>query len=147
MDTLRIARLRPDATLPTRKHPEDAGLDLYAVEPVTVAPHSFAIVPTGITIEIPQGLVGLIKPKGRNNHLMGAGVVDSGYQGEIFIKVANTTTRHITFLPGDSVGQLVLVPVFTPAVEEVSKEEIHNRKSARADSGGIVSEYKYQKPG
>lgn len=146
METLRIARLRPDATLPTRKHPEDAGLDIYAVEPVTIAPHSFAIVPTGITIEIPRGLVGLLKPKGRNNHLLGAGVVDAGYQGELLVKVANTSTRHMTFLPGDSIGQLILVPVFTPAVEEVSQEAIHAQKSERADSGGIVSEYQYQKP-
>lgn len=144
IDSLRIARLRPDATLPTRKHPEDAGLDIYAVDAVTIAPQSFAIIPTGITIEIPTGLVGLLKPKGRNNHLLGAGVVDAGYQGEILVKVANTTNRHMTFLPGDAIGQLVLIPVFTPAVLEVTPDEIHTKKTERSDSGGIVSELGYQ---
>lgn len=143
-DSLRIARLRPDATLPTRKHPEDAGLDIYAVEAVTIAPHSFAIISTGITVEIPRGLVGLLKPKGRNNHLLGAGVVDAGYQGEILVKVANTTARHMTFLPGDAIAQLILIPVFTPPVVEVTPDEIHPQKTARAGSGGIVSEFGYQ---
>ena len=37
MERIRIARLRPDATLPTRKHPADAGMDLYAAETLTIA--------------------------------------------------------------------------------------------------------------
>ena len=141
MQTIRIARLRPDAMLPTRKHPADAGLDVYAVEAVTVAPHSFAIVPTGITIEIPDGYVGLLKPKGRNNHLLGAGVVDAGYQGEILVKVANLTDQPVVFEPGDAVGQLVILPVLTPAVEEVEQAVIHTQKTTRGGAGGIVSQH------
>ena len=64
MERICIARLRPDARIPTRKHPADAGLDLYAVEAVTLAPHSVGIVPTGITLEIPAGVVALIKTQG-----------------------------------------------------------------------------------
>ena len=141
MQTIRIARLRPDAILPTRKHPADAGLDVYAVEAVTVAPHSFAIVPTGVTVEIPDGYVGLLKPKGRNNHLLGAGVVDAGYQGEILVKVANLTDQPVVFGPGDAVGQLVILPVLTPAVEEVEQAVIHTQKTTRGGAGGIVSQH------
>ncbi len=141
MQTIRIARLRPDAMLPTRKHPSDAGLDVYAVDAVTVAPRSFAIVPTGITIEIPDGYVGLLKPKGRNNHLLGAGVVDAGYQGEILVKVANLTDQPVVFEPGDAVGQLVILPVLTPAVEEVEQAVIHTQKTTRGGAGGIVSQH------
>jgi len=146
MDTLRIARLRPDARIPTRKHPSDAGLDLYAVEEVTLAPHAVGIVPTGITIEIPSGLVGLVKPKGRSNHLLGAGVVDAGYQGEILVKVVNPSPSPLTFHPGDAVGQLVLLPVLTPAVEEVGLDEIHTQASTRGGSGGIVDQHKKNTP-
>ena len=142
MEKLQIARLRPDAYLPTRKHAEDAGLDLYAVEVTRIPPFSFGIVPTGITVSIPAGLVGLLKPKGRSNHLLGAGVVDAGYQGEILIKVANPTAEELAFQPGDPVGQLVLMPVLTPALEEVSLEEIHRQRSARSGSGGIVDQHK-----
>ena len=45
-----------------------------------------------MTVEIPAGYVGLVKPKGRNDHLLGAGVVDAGYQGEILVKVVNPFT-------------------------------------------------------
>lgn len=141
MDKLRIARLRPDAFLPTRKHPEDAGLDFYAVESSVIAPFSFGIVPTGITLDIPAGMLGLLKPKGRSNHLLGAGVVDAGYQGEILIKVANPTAQELVFQPGDAVGQLLLLPVFTPAIDEISLDEIHNQRSARSGSGGIVDQH------
>ena len=141
MQTIRIARLRPNAILPTRKHPADAGLDVYAVESVTVVPHSFAIVPTGVTVEIPDGYVGLLKPKGRNNHLLGAGVVDAGYQGEILVKVANLSDQPLVFEPGDAVGQLVILPVLTPAVEEVGQAVIHRQKTTRGGAGGIVSQH------
>jgi dUTP pyrophosphatase len=141
MDTLRIARLRPDARIPTRKHPADAGIDLYAVEAVTLAPHAVGIVPTGITIEIPAGQVGLVKPKGRSDHLLGAGVVDAGYQGEILVKVVNPSSQPLAFQPGDAVGQLVLLPVLTPAVEEVSPGEIHHQATSRGGTGGIVEQH------
>jgi dUTP pyrophosphatase len=141
MDTLRIAKLRPDAYIPTRKHPADAGLDLYAVETVTLAPHAVGIVPTGITIEIPAGLVGLVKPKGRSNHLVGAGVVDAGYQGEILVKVVNPSPQPLIFQPGEAVGQLILLPVLTPAVAEVGAAEIHRQASSRGGTGGIVDQH------
>lgn len=142
MEKLQVARLRADARLPTRKHPEDAGLDLYAAEATRIAPFSFGIVPTGVTLHIPAGLVGLLKPKGGSNHLLGAGVVDAGYQGEILIKVANPTAEELVFQPGDPVGQLLLIPIVTPQVEELSLEEIHHQRSARSDSGGIVDQHR-----
>lgn len=141
MQTIKIARLRLDAVLPTRKHAADAGLDVYAVERVVVPAHQFAIVPTGITVEIPAGTVGLLKPKGRSNHLLGAGVVDAGYQGEILVKVANLTDEPLIFNPGDAVGQLVVLPVLTPAVEEISSDEIHSQRSTRGGTGGIVDQH------
>lgn len=141
METIRIARLRSDAALPTRKYPTDAGLDFYAVQQVEIAPHEFAIVPTGVTVAIPEGCVGLLKPKGRANHILGAGVVDAGYQGEILIKVANVTDRVLVFEKGDAVGQMVILPVLTPAVEEVDPAEIHAEKSSRGNTGGITSQH------
>ncbi|MCX7976073.1 MAG: hypothetical protein N2646_03270 [Bellilinea sp.] len=143
MQRIRIARLREDARLPSRKHPEDAGLDLYAVERTEIPAHQFGIVPTGIAVEILPGYVGLLKPKGRSNHLLGAGVVDAGYQGEILVKVANPTERPLVFEAGDAIGQLLILPVFTPQVEEISPQEFKQHTTARGASGGIV-EQKYR---
>ena len=141
MKTIRIARLRPSAVLPTRKHPQDAGLDLYAAEAALIPAHSSAIVPSGVIVELPTGFVGLVKPKGRNDHLLGAGVVDAGYQGEILVKIANFTARPLEIRQGDAIGQMLILPVETPGVEEVSPAEINHRASSRGGSGGIVEQY------
>lgn len=140
METIRIARLQPNAILPGRKHPQDAGLDLYAAEAGHLLPHSSAILPTGITVEILPGYVGLIKPKGRNDHLLGAGVVDAGYQGEILVKVVNLYATPLDILPGDAIGQLLILPVATPQVQEVTVDEIHHQPSSRGATGGIVEQ-------
>ncbi len=147
MQRIRVARLREDARLPTRKHPDDAGIDLYAVEKTEIPPHQFGIVPTGIGVQIPPGFVGLLKPKGRSNHLLGAGVVDAGYQGEILIKVANPTDEPLVFDAGDAVGQLLILPVVTPPIEEISPDEFNQKPTARGASGGIVDQIRRQSGG
>jgi dUTP pyrophosphatase len=141
MDHIRMARVRPNAVLPTRKHPVDAGLDIYAAEEVTLPPHSTGIVPSGIKVDIPTGYVGLLKPKGRNDHLLGAGVVDAGYQGELLIKVANHLDRVLKIHPGEAIGQLLILPVATPQVEEVPEDSLFPKTSQRGAGGGIVSQF------
>ncbi len=141
MQTIKIAKIEPNAFLPTRKHPSDAGLDIYANCHVVVNPHSFTIVSTGITLEISEGYVGLLKPKGRNNHLLGAGVVDAGYQGEILVKVANLNEQPLKIKPSDAIAQLLILPIFTPSVLEVPLDQIHSNNSSRGTTGGIVAQH------
>ncbi len=138
METIRAAKLTEDAVMPTRKHRDDAGIDFYSSEAKTIPPHSFDVVGTGITIEIPKGFVGLMMPKSRNDHLLGAGVIDAGYQGEIRIKLANMTDIPLEIKPGQAIAQMLLLPVITPAVEEIPLDEIHQVKSQRGATGGIL---------
>ena len=138
MKTIKAAKLREDAILPTRKHPDDAGIDFYSVETMWIQPNNFKIVKTGITVEIPKGYVGLMKPKSRSNFLLGAGVIDAGYQGEIQIKVANVSLGTLTIAYGDAIAQMLIVPVETPAVEEVPLSGIHREVSERGATGGIL---------
>ena len=138
MKTIKAAKLREDAILPTRKHPDDAGIDFYSVDSVWIQPNNFKIVKTGITVEIPKGYVGLMKPKSRSNFLLGAGVIDAGYQGEIQIKVANVGLGTLTIAYGDAIAQMLIVPVETPAVEEVPLSGIHQEASERGATGGIL---------
>ena len=142
MQTIKVAKIEPNAFLPTRKHPADAGLDIYANCHMVIKPHSFSIVSTGITLEIADGYVGLLKPKGRNNHLLGAGVVDAGYQGEILVKVANINEEPLEIKPGDAICQLLILPIYTPKVLEVSLDQIHTDNSSRGMTGGIVDQQK-----
>ncbi|MCX6055469.1 MAG: dUTP diphosphatase [Chloroflexi bacterium] len=135
--TLLFARLFPDAVPPIRKHAGDAGVDVCALNSLTIPPFSFRLVHTGLTFEIPEGTMLEIRPKGRNNHLIGSGIVDAGYQGEIVVKVVNYSWRFLRIKKGDAVAQLVQLPVLCEPVEEVALERIHSQGSLRGKSGGI----------
>jgi len=138
-ETLSIAKLpsSPDARLPTRNHPQDAGMDVYCYGEARIEALSSRVLHTGITIEIPEGYVLQVWPKGKSEHLIGAGIIDAGYQGEILIKVFNPTQNLLSFSHGEAIAQLVLVPVETPIPVEVSFETIHKERSARGATGGI----------
>lgn len=136
---LYYSRLDQQAVAPTRKHPTDAGVDVYANEDVRIAPFSYRVVHTGVTFDIPEGTLLQVWPKGRNNHLLGAGVIDAGYQGEIMIKVVNYSWKPLRVHRGEAIAQLVHLPVITEPVQEVPLEEIHSVRSARAADGGIHS--------
>ncbi len=124
---MRVARLRPDAILPTRAYGGDAGLDLYACEPVRLEPGERALVATGVAVEIPPGQAGLVLPRSglaarHGLALVNApGLVDSGYRGELRVLLLNTDrTATVDLAAGTRVAQLVLIRVQTPAVEEVA---------------------------
>jgi dUTP pyrophosphatase len=125
---VRVARLRPDATLPTRAYAGDAGLDLYACEPVRLEPGARASVATGIAVEIPPGQAGLVLPRSglaarHGVALVNApGLIDAGYRGEVRVLLLNTdATDPVDLAAGDRIAQLVLIRVQTPVVEEVAE--------------------------
>lgn len=137
MYEIKFAKMNPDATLPTRNHPQDAGLDLYASEDATIPANGFAVIGTGVCFDLAKGWVGLILSKSRSNYLLGGGVVDAGYQGEIRVKTANPTNTPIRIEKGQPIAQLLIVPIVTPAVVEVSADLIYAARSERGVSGGI----------
>jgi len=134
---LNFARLRPDAIPPVRNHPQDAGVDVYSIEDVHLWPFSYRNVHTGITMQIDEGTVLLVRPKGRNNHLVGSGVIDAGYQGEIVIKIVNYSWKPLYIKKGTAIAQLVQLPVICAVLNELNAAEIHQQASARGASGGI----------
>lgn len=136
--TLRYARLDASVKPPARKHPSDAGVDIYANETVTIAPFSAARVHTGLAFEITAEFMLLAMPKSGSDFLLGAGVIDPGYQGEILIKVINYTPAPLTIQKGDALAQLVQAAIFTAPLEETTPEQLHPLKSARGADGGIA---------
>jgi len=137
---VKVARLDKEATLPTLKHEGDAGMDFYCLYDTIIKPNKYKVVQTGITVEIPKEYNGILKAKGRNNHIVGAGVVENTYQGEILFKLFNPTEEQRVFKKGTAVGQMILIPAVSPIPLEVDELEIHNDTTTRQGTGGIVEQ-------
>jgi dUTP pyrophosphatase len=134
---MRIAKLDERAIIPTRKNPRDAGLDLHTLDGVWVEPLEYGIVKTGIVVEIPRWHIGWITNKSSKNYLIGGGIIDEGYRGEILVKIINTTNNTISMAPGLPIAQLLIIPVKIFDVHETSLEEILEQETDRMDDGGI----------
>jgi dUTP pyrophosphatase len=121
---IQTLRLHPEALLPTRAHPEDAGLDLYALEDVLLAPGEGKAARTGIALAIEVGFVGLVADRSslaKKGLKTAGGVIDAGYRGEIQILLWNLSSTPIQLRRGERIAQLLLLPIATPAVQEVSE--------------------------
>jgi len=141
--SLRVRRLDPRAMLPSRAYPDDAGLDLYALEAVELWPGERASVGTGIAVEIPAGQAGLVLPRSglaarHGIALVNApGLIDAGYRGEVRVLLLNTDQEAaFTVAPGDRIAQLVLVRIETPEVAEVGELAVSERGDGGFGSSG-----------
>src|ERR1700722_750120 len=126
--TLRVVRLDPRATLPSRAHPGDAGLDLHALEAATLAPGERASIPTGIAVEIEPGHAGLVLPRSGLAARHGIsvvnapGLIDSGYRGELRVLLLNNdSSASFEVQAGDRIAQLVLIAVAIAEPVEVTQ--------------------------
>jgi len=115
---LRFTRLSGQATLPTRAHDNDAGLDLYAAEAARIGPGERVSVGTGLAVAIPEGLAGLVLPRSgmalKNGIALvnSPGLIDPGYRGEIRVLLLNTDRNaEFRLASGDRIAQLLLVPI------------------------------------
>ena len=139
---LEYARVRETAHPPERANPSDAGLDLYFnPEPAGLLPHpdndaiiihpgESKIVPTGYRFGVPHGYMLEIKNRSsiaaKRSLLVGACVVDSGYDGEVFVNLHNIGTTSQTVRAGDKIAQAVLIPVVHFRAVETSTDNLYN---------------------
>ena len=98
--------------IPSYSHPGDAGADLKSSESTIVPARGKALVPTGLSIALPEGYVALIWPRSglavKNSIDCGAGVVDATYRGEIKVLLFNHSDESFTIEPGDRIAQLLV---------------------------------------
>lgn len=116
---VRVRKLHPDAVIPTYSKPGDAGMDLTAVEVERDATGNYCY-NTGLSLEIPDGHVGLLFPRSSNTKKAltlgnSVGVIDSGYRGPIILKYRPLTFAHAhrpeeAYVVGDRVGQIIIIP-------------------------------------
>jgi len=125
---LRVRRLHPDARLPVRAHPGDAGYDLHALDAATLAPGARAMIRTGVAVELPPAHAGWVVPRSGLAHRQGLalvnapGLIDEGYRGEVKVLLLNTDRdTTATVQAGDRIAQLVVMAVAAPTVVEVSE--------------------------
>ena len=141
-DRLDVPVLRLDATLPVPQYAraDDAGLDLYATDLVTLGPGARALVSTGIALASPPGFAGFVLPRSGLALRDGVtilntpGLVDAGYRGEIKVLLVNHGDAAVTLQRGDRVAQLVV-----QRVERVALTPVAELPASARGAGGFGS--------
>ena len=118
-----------------------AGLDMRACidEPLVVEPGDTALVPTGLAIHVADpGLAAVLLPRSGLGHKHGlvlgnlTGLIDSDYQGQVFISCWNRSKASYEVQPGERIAQMVFVPV-----EQVNFEVVDDFESSDRGAGGF----------
>jgi dUTP pyrophosphatase len=142
---VKVLDARLDDALPQYATPGAAGLDLRACidAPVTLAPGDTQLVPSGIAIHLEDsGLAAMILPRSGLGHKHGivlgnlVGLIDSDYQGQIFVSVWNRGQSAFTLNPMERIAQLVVVPVLQVAFNVVSEFDASHRGEGGFGSTG-----------
>ena len=123
MNTMNVM-LDEGAFMPEFAHKTDAGADLRSPVDVVIPARGSAVIDTGIHVEIPEGFTGFLKSKSGlnvNHNLIGEGVIDSGYQGSIRVKLYNLGDKDYSIKKGDKIIQLVILPCAYCDFVEVNK--------------------------
>ena len=121
---------------PVRSNPSDAGLDLRwspedaSVRGLRISPGESKLLPTGCKFAIPHGYMLEIKNRSsmaaRKHLIVGAHVVDSGYEGEVFVNLHNIGKNPQTVRAGDKIAQAVVVPVIPVRFVETQSDNLYN---------------------
>ena len=126
---IEYTKVRESAIPPQRANPSDAGLDLFFNPPpkgviplvdqerdaLTLEPGESKLFSTGYRFGVPHGYMLEIKNRSsiayKRSLLVGACVVDSGYDGEVFVNLHNIGTKTQTIHPGEKIAQAIMIPV------------------------------------
>ena len=133
---IEYVRVREDVTPPQRANPSDAGLDVFfcpddaAVSAVTIAAGESKILPTGLRFGVPHGyMMQAMNRSGiaaKRSLVVGAHVIDSGYDGEVFINLHNIGKWSQVVKTGAKIAQLVMIPVVPFRALETHNDDLYN---------------------
>ncbi len=132
---IKVKKINPDATLPKYAKDGDAGLDLCSVEDYTLRRGEKKVFGTGLQFEIPQGYFGSMRDRSglaakHGIHTL-AGVIDSGYRGEVGIILVNLGEQDFMIRKGDRIAQLIIQPYENCKITEVNEVN----ETSRGDGG------------
>jgi dUTP pyrophosphatase len=137
---LNVLKLTEDAIIPQYAHPDDAGMDLFSIDSITIKPGQIVLIHTGIAIELPNNMEAQIRPrsglalKNGITLLNSPGTIDAGYRGEIGVILINHGREDFEVKKGARIAQMVIKPIIHVDIEAVN----HLQDSARG-SGGFGS--------
>ncbi|MEU4655503.1 dUTP diphosphatase [Streptomyces sp. NPDC023723] len=133
-----LRRIDPDVPLPAYEHPGDAGADLRTTVARELAPGERAVLPTGVSVALPEGYAAFVHPRSGLAARCGValvnapGTIDAGYRGEIKVIVVNLDPREaVRFERFDRIAQLVVQQVERVRFRQVAALP----DSARAEGG------------
>lgn len=147
---LKVKLLREGAKPPHRAYPTDAGADVFYChnpdehnhcigdkDEYWISAKESCVIPTGLKIEVPEGYMLEVKNKSgiasKRQLVVGACVIDSGYDGEIFINLHNIGRSTQRIYPSEKIAQVVLVPIETCGF--VVTDGVLNESTLRGDGG------------
>ena len=141
---LEYALTRPNALDPDRANPSDAGLDVFYSpdqdnQSICIDPGSSKVIPTGLRFGVPHGYMLEVKNRSsvaaKRSLIVGACVVDSGYDGEVFVNLHNVgaTTQYVR--KGDKIAQLVMIPVVHFRAMQSSSEDLYRNPITISERG------------
>ena len=139
---IEYSRVRADVKPPERANPSDAGLDLYfnpepkgilpspIADSVTVEPGQSVLLSTGYRFGVPHGYMLEIKNRSgvaaKRSLIVGACVIDSGYDGEVFVNIHNIGNKPQTIEPQTKIAQAVMIPVVHFRAVETNDGDLYN---------------------
>ncbi|XP_058080545.1 deoxyuridine 5'-triphosphate nucleotidohydrolase-like [Magnolia sinica] len=138
---LRVKKLSENAVLPSRASLLSAGYDLSSAAVSTVLARGKALVPTDLSISIPEGTYARIAPRSglawKNSIDVAAGVIDADYRGPVGVILFNHSDVDFEVKPGDRIAQLIIEMIMTPEVLEVDDLDSTVRGNGGFGSTGI----------
>ena len=142
---VKILDSRLTDNLPTYSTPGSAGLDLRACidQPIELKPGATELVPSGMAIHLTDpGLAAMVLPRSGLGHKHGivlgnlVGLIDSDYQGQVFVSVWNRGSQPFTLQPMERIAQLVIVPVVQVQFNAVAQFDQSERGAGGFGSTG-----------
>ena len=138
---IKVKKLSEDAILPKYAKADDAGMDFYSNQDTQILPNERKLINTGISIAIPKGYVCLIWDKSgiatKHGVKTMAGVIDSGYRGEIKILFHNLSNETYLIEKNKKIAQMLIQPVEQREIVEVEELDNTDRGTGGFGSTGI----------
>ena len=138
MVSINLVKMEEGILTPSYAHENDAGIDIRSAQDTFIRPGETSLVRTGIKISIPEGYVALIWDKSghaaKNSITTMAGVIDSGYRGEIKIVLKNLGTEDFEITKNMKIAQMLI-----QSVEKATINVIDSLDETSRSKGGFGS--------